>query len=114
MKGFLLATYEDIVALLGPSAPATEDEPACWTLRFDDGTIVALYCYKCAEIPRHFYTWHIGGDSRKAVTLLAEALGSELLDCPDMLELFAEYRRLGLSRKQNVTYAWADPDAADS
>jgi hypothetical protein len=110
LRGFVLAAFDDLVSTLGP--PDTDwdrETPALWTLAFDDGTIATLYCYKCSSVPKQFCPWHVGGHSEKAVTCLAAALGSVLLDYRDFSAFWFEYLRIFSKRPPGATFAWVDP-----
>lgn len=111
LKGYLFATFDDIVSVLGPPPSKGLEVPAEWILAFDDGTIATLYCYKCRAIPKHFFTWHIGGRLTKAVHCLASALGSEILD--SRVHWLTHHSRLLQERTAGKTYAWLDPLETD-
>lgn len=65
-----------------------------WSLQFADGTYASIYDYKRYELGtpemNEEYDWHIGGNSFRAVELVAQALGVSPKSRDDML------RRAGL------------------
>ncbi|MEI8395183.1 MAG: hypothetical protein WCF85_10635 [Rhodospirillaceae bacterium] len=88
--GRILISYDDLVATFGTPLPGdgrkTEAE---WLLRFEDGTIAAIYNYKTGKswspdgLPVEQITeWHIGGQIKAAARLVLEVLGekAEIID----------------------------------
>ena len=114
LRGYVLAEFATLVQKLG--SPPTADGPETpseWILKFDDGTISTLYCYKSGRIPKGVHMWHVGGHSAKAVLHFASALGSEFLDISD--DRFEAFFYLPRRQKQplTTTYAWANTAVAD-
>jgi hypothetical protein len=70
LQGYINTTFNNLVDVLGePIYPNSIDgKVICeWVLKFNDGTIATIYCWKLKKIPMNNYNWHIGGHSEKAV-----------------------------------------------
>ena len=84
LKGFVRVTYAKLVQTLGEPDYWNEENPAVWSLEFEDATTATVYVHKPAEyglrpgeIPRREFRWHVGGLSRDAVVRVAEVLDTE-------------------------------------
>lgn len=79
LKGYLHAKYSDIVTLLGsPMEGDGYKVQAEWNIKFDDGTVVAIYDWKMGDTDVNDITeWHIGGHNVKALERLGELFGPE-------------------------------------
>ncbi len=69
-QGKISATYTALVAALGEPDEGSADgkTQAEWALRFEDGTVITIYDYKMAPVPREqVNTWNIGGRHPSAV-----------------------------------------------
>ena len=82
LKGYVKTTFNKLVATFGlpclnEGASQYEKVTIEWCLRFDDGTIVTIYDWKCfgwQPLGDTMYEWHIGGYSSAAVSLVHERL----------------------------------------
>jgi hypothetical protein len=84
LKGFVRVTYAKLVQTFGEPEYWNEENPAVWSVEFDDATKATVYVHKPAEcglrpgeIPTKEFRWHVGGLSRDAVVRVAEALDTE-------------------------------------
>ena len=85
LMGYVNASYDRLIEVFGEP---TYDEPSGdgkvdveWNLEFRDGTVATIYNWKdydgglrCKS--DEAYTWHIGGKSRMAVSLVEDVLCS--------------------------------------
>jgi hypothetical protein len=70
LRGYIKTTFNALVDTFGePIYPDSIDgKVRCeWVLKFEDGTIATIYCWKVRKIPMYEYDWHIGGHSDRAV-----------------------------------------------
>jgi hypothetical protein len=82
LKGHVKTTYNKLVETFGE--PCINEGPSQWEkvtiewiLRFQDGSIVTIYDWKCfgwQPTGDKEYEWHIGGHHASAVALVKEAL----------------------------------------
>jgi len=84
LRGYVRVTYAKLVQTLGEPEYWNEEDPAVWSLEFEDGTKATVYVHKPVEyglqpgeIPRGEFRWHVGGPDRDAVVRVAEALDTE-------------------------------------
>lgn len=91
LQGYVNVKYSTLVLIFG--------EPHCdgdgykvdaeWMLKFEDGTIATIYNYKDGEnyngVGNEYATktvditdWHVGGNSKHAVTCVLETLAEKL------------------------------------
>lgn len=68
LMGYIETTYDKLVKVFGnPNMGESDKVLAEWCLKFEDGTIATIYCWKRETIPTGQYMWHIGGHNKKAV-----------------------------------------------
>jgi hypothetical protein len=74
LQGYVNTTYANLVSLFGEGIGGGDKTTAEWVLKFDDGTIATIYDWKESCTPMGNYQWHVGGSSRKVVSMVQEAL----------------------------------------
>lgn len=75
LKGYVTATYAELVATFGEPEAGGDKTTAEWALEFEDGTVATIYDWKTYETPMDTYAWHIGGHDYMAVERVYEAMG---------------------------------------
>ena len=83
-QGYIAASYDRLVEVFGRPNAANDGfkTDAEWHLRFNDGTLVAIYNYKDGKnylkekgaSVRSIVEWHIGGRNKQAVANIQRAL----------------------------------------
>ena len=74
LKGYVTATYAELVATFGEPEAGGDKTTAEWALEFEDGTVATIYDWKTYETPLDTYAWHIGGRDYMAVERIYEAM----------------------------------------
>lgn len=77
LQGYVEAPtkFETLVSVFGEPEGGSDKTLAEWVVRFEDGTIATIYDWKNYGMRREDITsWHIGGHSKRAVTLVNLAL----------------------------------------
>lgn len=76
LQGYIDIPFASIASKLGYPTYTDEDKTlAEWVIKGDDGTIATIYDYKNYGMRREQISeWHIGGESKKAVKLIAGIL----------------------------------------
>ena len=68
LQGYIDATYHQLVCVFGqPNMGPSDKILTEWCLKFEDGTVATIYCWKQDTIPMGQYLWHIGGLNKNAV-----------------------------------------------
>lgn len=80
LKGYVTTTFAHIKSVLGDPIYGPTNDPydkvSCeWIITFQDGTTASVYDYKTGKTPMGEYSWHIGGNSSKAVEYISHLLG---------------------------------------
>lgn len=73
LQGYMPARYNDLVAVFGEPTDSGDKTTAEWCLQFEDGTVATIYDWKEYSTPMGLYNWHVGGESKLAVTRVAQA-----------------------------------------
>lgn len=80
LVGYVEATYEELVEVLGEPDTDFDKSTAHWTVEAPDGTVATIYDYKNYMTPVGKYDWHIGGhDESKARLLVEFMLGKQTI-----------------------------------
>lgn len=74
LQGYVLTTYDKLVAVFGKPMGPGDKTTAEWILKFDDGTVATIYDWKEYDTPQGEYSWHVGGNKRTAVAKVQDAL----------------------------------------
>jgi hypothetical protein len=74
LQGYMRATYNQLVSRFGEPDGGGDKTTVEWVLKFEDGTVATIYDWKECSTPMYEYDWHIGGKSKRAVTLVEQAL----------------------------------------
>lgn len=75
LQGYVFTTYNQLVEIFGlPHKHGSDKTTVEWGFQFADGTVATIYDWKTNCTPKSAYDWHIGGNSKKAVLLIEEAL----------------------------------------
>lgn len=86
LRGYLKADFDMLVSRLGQpiNEPSADGKVPCeWILKFNDGSIATIYCWKTGTIPLDLHNWHIGGKGINVV----EKVG-RFLHLPTLQTLF--------------------------
>lgn len=68
LQGYIDTTYDRLVKVFGaPNMGESDKVLVEWCLKFEDGTVATIYCWKRDTIPTGQYMWHIGGHSKKVL-----------------------------------------------
>ena len=78
LKGYVTATYAELVARFGEPERGGDKTTAEWALAFEDGTVATIYDWKEYDTPMGKYNWHIGGKSKGAVYAVMDAFENAL------------------------------------
>ena len=70
LKGYVTATYAELVARFGEPERGGDKTTAEWALAFEDGTVATIYDWKEYETPMGEYNWHVGGANFMASVLV--------------------------------------------
>jgi hypothetical protein len=72
LQGYMEATYDQILKVLGPPTYKDEDtKVTCeWVIMFEDDVVATIYDWKEPETPKGLYEWHIGGRLPKVVSYI--------------------------------------------
>ena len=77
LMGYVNASYKFLVRVFGePLSDSSGDGKvkAEWIVEFDDGTVGTIYDYKSSKTPQQNTHWHVGGHSKKVVTMIQSKL----------------------------------------
>ena len=70
LVGYVEATYDELVEVLGEPETDFDKSTAHWSLEAPDGTIATIYDYKTYMTPVGKYAWHVGGHNERALLLV--------------------------------------------
>jgi hypothetical protein len=73
LQGYLPARFDQLVEVFGEPTDSGDKTTAEWCLQFEDGTVATIYDWKEYETPMGLYHWHVGGESKLAVTRVTQA-----------------------------------------
>lgn len=77
LVGILDVSYHDLERVFGPPHIAGSWDgktKAEWDVKFEDGTVAAIYDYCSPDDPVENREWHVGGFSVEAVCLVTDLL----------------------------------------
>lgn len=76
LMGYVDVSYGELLSVFGPPLSGSSDGKvkAEWLIEFDDGTVGTIYDYKSSVAPKHNTEWHVGGLSRRVVTMIQSEL----------------------------------------
>jgi hypothetical protein len=86
LQGYITTDYATLLATFGESLGGGDKTTQEWILIGEDGTVATIYDWKYDTTPMHKCEWNIGGESRKAVELVQDALMGYALNAGDMYQ----------------------------
>lgn len=73
LQGYMPAYLHQLIEVFGEPEYGGDKTTVEWALEFEDGTVATIYDWKEYDTPTHLYHWHIGGESKRAVSLVTQA-----------------------------------------
>lgn len=77
LMGYVNTTYARLVEVFGQPISGSGDGKVNseWIIKFSNGQVATIYDYKESVTPTDDYDWHIGGNKKLVVELVAQLVG---------------------------------------